>query len=278
MTTVAIAVFGIVGAAAVLSLGLYAWAKAHTQARSQDPALKPPEEWAHDPLSAFIETARQNIFATFANLKSPYNRLRDIDRLFVRATENLHGLRDDADLLPATFLLRAHSSYRGACQLALSGQLPEAYMVLRGCLENSLYGLFLYTHPEKAETWPRRSDDDASKRKVKAEFQVGPMLSLLDSKDAVTGKAVHGLYELTIDFGAHPNELALTSNARAENAKGARRFELSYLTGDSTALRLCLKTTAQVGVGGLRIFRLIFRERFELLEIPSALQAVSQKL
>jgi hypothetical protein len=242
------------------------------------PTLKPPDGWASDPLSAFIETARQNTFATFANLKGSYARLREIDRLFVKATENLHGLRDDADLLPATFLLRAHSAFRGACRLVLSGQLPEGYMVLRGCLENSLYGLFLHAHPEKGATWLRRSDDEASKRKVKAEFQIGPMLTLLDSKDAVTGKAVRGLYEQTIDFGAHPNELALTSNARAESFGGTKRFELSYLTGDSTALRVCLKTAAQVGVGSLRIFRLIFRERFELLEIASALGAVSQGL
>lgn len=243
-----------------------------------DPALKPPDGWASDPLSAFIETARQGTFATFANLKGSYNRLRDIDRLFVRATENLHGLRDDADLLPATFLLRAHSSYRGACRLALSGQLPEAHMVLRGCLENCLYGLFLHAYPEKAETWLRRSDDEASKRKVKAEFQIGPMFTLLESKDAVTGRAVRGLYEQTIDFGAHPNEFALTSNARAESAGATKRFEVSYLTGDSTAMRLCLKTTAQVGVGSLRIFRLVFGERFELLDIPSTLQTVSQGL
>lgn len=243
-----------------------------------DPTLTPPEGWGLDPLSAFIEAARQNTFATFANLMGSYSRLRDIDRLFVKATENLHGLQGDADLLPATFLLRAHSSYRGACRLALSGQLPEAYMVLRGCLENCLYGLFLHAYPEKAETWLRRSDDEASKRKVKAEFQIGPMFTLLESKDAVTGKAVRGLYEQTIDFGAHPNEFALTSNARAESAGATKRFELSYLTGDSTALRLCLKTTAQVGVGSLRIFRLIFRERFELLEISPALDAVTRGL
>jgi hypothetical protein len=243
-----------------------------------DPMLKPPEGWGVDPLSAFIEAARQNTFAAFANLQGLYAWLRDIDRLFVKAGENLHGLQGNADLLPAAFLLLAHSSYRGACRLVLSGQLPEAYMVLRGCLEDSLYGLFLHAYPEKAETWLRRSDDEASKKKVKAEFQIGPILTLLDSKDAVTGKAVRGLYEQTIDFGAHPNEFAFTSNARAEKVEGGTRFELASLTGNSTALRVSLKTTAQVGVGALRVFKLIFRERFDLLEISPALEAVGQGL
>jgi hypothetical protein len=243
-----------------------------------DPTLKPPEGWGQDPLSAFIETARQNTFATFANLKAIYGRLRDIDLLFVKATANLHGLRDDAALLPATFLLRAHFSYRGACRLVLSGQIPEAYMVLRGSLENSLYGLFLHTHSEKAETWLRRHDDDASKKKVRDEFKIGPMLALLESKDAATGKAVQDLYDRTIDFGAHPNELAFTSNARVEHTDTARRFDLNCLAGDSPALRLGLKSAAQSGVGSLRIFRLVFRERFELLGIPPAVEAVSQGL
>jgi hypothetical protein len=243
-----------------------------------DPTLRPPDGWAQDPLSAFIETARQNTFATFVKMRGAFDRLRDIDRLFVRATENLHGFQGEDDLLPAALLLRAHGAYRGACRFALSGQSAEAYPVLRACLEDSLYAFFLRTYPTKAETWLRRSDDAASKRKVKDEFKVTPMLALLEEADAATGRAVRTLYDQTVDFGAHPNELMLTSNSRMETTGDTHQLAVAYLAGGTPAMAVCLKTTAQVGVASLRTFRLIFRARFDLLDISAALEPVSRGL
>lgn len=236
------------------------------------PVLTAPPGWGEDPLSDFIEAARQNTFATFLRLRTEFGRLSDVDRLFVKASENLHGLSDETLLLPATFFHRAHSAYRGACRLASSGQVAETYPVLRACLEYSVYAFFVQGNRDKAEIWLKRSDDAASRKKVKDLFKITPMLASL------ADPAVTDLYERTIDFGAHPNELALTSTTRADTHDGSRRLEVASLVGDSPVLRVSLKTTAQVGVASLRTFKRVFRERFDLLGLSDALDEAARGL
>lgn len=177
------------------------------------------------------------------------------------------------------FLLRSHASYLGGVRLSGSGQLPEAYMVLRGCLENALYGLFLHNNPELRSVWLRRHEDKTSKRRVKEEFKIGPMLDLVKARDALTGRTARCLYDRTIDHGAHPNERALSSVLRQTENANSVRFDVNYLSDASTpALALCLKTTAQVGICNLRIFRLVIPERFTILGLDENLASASRGL
>ena len=73
------------------------------------------------------------------------------------------------------------------------------------------------------------------------------------------------LYERTIDHGAHPNERALMQMLQIAEKAEHVEFKAIYLEGDSDQLRLALKTTAQVGVCTLSLFRSIYRERFDIL-------------
>ncbi len=62
--------------------------------------------------------------------------------------------------------------------------------------------------------------------------------------------------------------------------KGVKQTELKviYLMGDGAALRLCLKTAAQVGVCALGIFRLVFKERFDLVGLTNVLDQLRKDL
>lgn len=228
-----------------------------------------PPGWGTDNLSVFIETARHNTLATFVQARSVWGLLNRIDGVFRRAIDGMHNARA---WFAGFFLLRAHAAYLGAVRLSTSGQLPEAYMVLRGCLENALYGLFIHENPGLREVWLRRHDAAASKQRVKDEFRIGRMLNLLEARDPATGWPARDLYERTIGFGAHPNEMALLTVLRQAQGEGVVRFDLNYLSDGSTpALVLCLKTNAQVGVCGLKIFRLVVPERFDILGISDEL-------
>lgn len=222
-----------------------------------------PPGWGQDSLSEFVEMARRNTLATFVRTRRVWGLLGRIDGAFWRAVEGMNNARA---WFAGFFLLRAHASYLGAVRLSASGQVPEAYIVLRGCLENALYGFFLHENPGLRAVWLSRHDDDASRQRVRDEFRTFRMLDLLETKDRETGRAARTLYERTIDFGAHPNEMALLTVLRHSEEEGAVRFDLNYLSDDSTpALALCLKTKAQVGVWSLRVFRLVVPERFDLL-------------
>lgn len=194
----------------------------------------PPPGWAQDKLSESIETARHNTFATFVNLGRVWLRLQDVDKTFRTAIDNLHHARS---WFAGFFLLRTHASYLGAVRLSVSGQVPEAYMVLRGCLENSLYGLDFHEHPESRETWLRRHDDGASRERVRNEFRIGAMLELLGSRDGSLGGIVSTLYDRTIDFGAHPNDTALFTNMRQTDEERAVRFVFGPQSSQKTAAK-----------------------------------------
>ena len=233
--------------------------------------VKPvPEKWGDDRLSSFIENAAGNTHATFANLKAEWGKLEEIDELFQRIVDHLDN---PSDLVGAIFLPRAHSAYRGAVRLAVSGQLPEAYSVLRTCLEWGLYALSMREDPSDAEVWLRRHEDEDSKRRVRQRFQIARMMDLLAARSNHIGTIVRELYERCIDFGAHPNELALTTNGSiSRGPEGQHVFEAIYLAELSDALRLAIRTTAQIGIGVLGIFRLLFPERFDLLGVTARLE------
>lgn len=235
-----------------------------------------PPGWSHDRLSEFIEISRNNTFATFVRARPTWDRLSAIDSIFRRAID---ALTNSHAWFAGFFLLRSHASYLGGVRLSTSGQLAEAYMVLRGCLENALYGLFLHETPELRQVWLNRHEDEGSRRRVREEFRITRMLDLLEAKDATTSGAARSLYDRTIDYGAHPNEMALLTVLRQTENPDHVRFDVNYISDDSTpALALCLRTNAQVGVCNLRIFRLVIPERFTILGISDSLDVASRGL
>lgn len=235
------------------------------------PLPPPPPNWEVAEIAKFIDAARANEFATFANLQGEVARLSDIDIAYRKAID---GLNHSKDWFAGFFVLRAHSNFLAACRLSWSGQIPESYAVLRSCLENALYGLYLARNPDSRETWLRRHDDDAAKKKVKDEFKIGTMLELATTVDGTEGPIARKLYERTIDYGAHPNELALMQTLQINEKAEHVEFKSNYLDRDSVQLRLALKTTAQVGVCALSLFRSVYPERFKILSITDFLRHV----
>lgn len=133
-----------------------------------DPLPTPPN-WGGDEVSNFLEIAHRNGYGSFVHLPAPFAKITAIDALNRRLIDNLNNTRD---WFTAFFILRAHSSFLGACRLTVSGQIPESYMVMRGCLENALNGFHIATQPALKEIWLRRHDDESSMRAVKNEFRI----------------------------------------------------------------------------------------------------------
>ena len=119
------------------------------------------------------------------------------------------------------------------------------------------------------EVWLRRHDDDSSLKKTKGEFKFSKVIQTLESEDKKNADVARYLYERTIDFGAHPNERAVTANLSIENVNGGKKLQQTYLAVGTLTQRHSMKTTAQVGLCSLYTFRLIFRERFDILGLTA---------
>lgn len=234
-----------------------------------------PDGWGRDELSGFLEAAFANQVATFANKPGPTATLIALDQCYSHLGKNLVN---PGEILPAFLFLRTHSAFRGSCRLSMSGQVAESFAVLRSCIECSLYGLHIDRDVRRGKVWLHRQDNAASRREVQSEFSYRKVLKTLTEIDPDLAGQVNHLYQLTIDFGGHPNELAVTTNVSLKKDDSRHEYQYLALHGDSLPLDHALKATAQVGVGGLLVFRHVFKERMEILELSDKIDQLRSQL
>lgn len=233
-----------------------------------------PPNWGNDPLTAYLETFRNNQFATFAHKTPVINQLILIDSLFLRFLEGATNLRP---FLPAGFFLRAHSAYRAATGAAMAGQVYEAQTLLRLCLEHTAYGVFINNDENRWKKWMERQDSRISKEIVRKEFSFGNLKSHLKSISKPVGTKFELLYENLIDFGAHPNEQGYSLNsAIRKQENGDVHFDTIYLHENGLSLDFGLRRASEVGVWSLHAAQLIYPVRFDLLGIREELTSLRE--
>ncbi|MFM0176459.1 hypothetical protein PQR33_45020 [Paraburkholderia sediminicola] len=236
----------------------------------------PPERWGADEVTKFLDFVRNNQFATFANRHDIFGRYIDTDIGFRTLIND--GLQHSKLWFSGFFVTRAHSVFLATISATCSAQVVEAHALNRVVLEQAFYGFYLAYKPELRETWLKRHDDDASLHEVRRVFKIADMLEALRAVDAVEADAANELYRRAIDYGAHPNERALTHDLRDEKAGEDTRFDTDYLFPQGAAFELGYKTTAQTGVCALAMFRPLMKERYDMLDLTGRLDHLKKGL
>lgn len=231
-----------------------------------------PKGWGGDELSAYFDMVRNNQFASYEKLPTEYGRLTDIDACFVTISKQLLNPKD---ILAPLFLARSHSAYRAACAAALSGQSSETFVLLRSSVEAAGYGLLVHQTPLLGEIWLKRAENKGA---VRAAFTVKAVRHAVEKQDTKLAGIFDMLYERAIDFGGHPNEMAMTGSMSINEEDDRKTFAIKYLDDNPLALAHAIKSTAQAGLCSLFIFQYIFPERFELLGLKQQLQALRKGL
>jgi len=221
-----------------------------------------PNGWGQDSLTAFIDMARNNEFATFANYAEIRQRLVSINDAFYTLADNLHN---PSDPIPVLLFFRAHSSYLAAVRLSMGGQVAEAYPLMRSALEAAMYAHHVDRVPKATKVWLKRREDADAKRKCKGEFTIKNVRESLDRADNGLAERISELYDMTIEFGGHPNEISILSLIESTKNEKVKRYDLSYLTGEGNALKVALLRCARIAVAVLRVFELVFGARFKKL-------------
>jgi hypothetical protein len=141
-------------------------------------------------------------------------------------------------------------------------------------LEYALYALHINENPALAEVWLRRHENEESLKKAKRSFRhVDVMKTLLTNDDALHS-SLSELYQRTIDFGGHPNERAVSSSSKMWQEGDTTVIRNQFLHGDSPALDHALRSTAQIGLGSLLVFQLIYKDRFDLLGLHDTIESL----
>lgn len=209
-----------------------------------------PTGWGKDSLSHFLEVSQQSELATFEEKSDKYKQLQTINDRFLGNRQNLilsimptilehyddvefdQLTLEHKDWLELFFYLRTQAAFVGASKLALSAQIPETYMLLRGVLENAMYGFYIWKNPDKKEIWLARDDSPEAKQLVKNTFKVSYNYDAISSVDSALRDDVYKLYNDTIDKGAHPNVKTFIDNAVQKNEDGALSLAVTFLNRD----------------------------------------------
>jgi hypothetical protein len=159
----------------------------------------------------------------------------------------------------------------------MSGQFAESYSLIRGCLECSAYALHIHTNKNLEDMWLNRNMDEASKKACRKAFKITPIKQTLSSYEPRLEEIWSTLYELTIDFGAHPNQASILSTSKIENQKDSISLQNNVISSSDLNIDLSLKTVYEAGICALLIFEKIKPEFFKILGISQELEVLRNK-
>ncbi|WP_439612634.1 hypothetical protein [Reyranella sp.] len=234
-----------------------------------------PVRWGSDPLSAFWEAASGNTVANFVHASPELQLLHRVDALLARAAENLI---EPKNWLVALLLLRTHSAYRAATLVATAGMPTDTYPILRTILETAGYALLIHRDSKLAEVWLRRDEGAKEKQAVRNTFTPRAIKGALQQIDPGLLQVFDSLYEYCIDFGAHPNEKALTANLSMSEVGKTKHYKVQYLHGNTTFVVGGMKNLARAGLFALFAFQHTMTARFQILGLKDHMNALRGQL
>jgi hypothetical protein len=151
----------------------------------------------------------------------------------------------------------------------MSGQAVEAHPVLRVSVEAAWYALHIAKDPApptRALIWRRRGRSAQATQDCKNEFRVDNVRQTHKGLDRATADAMDRMYQETIEFGGHPNQVGVGSSAviDEESDSDLGWLKVAVLNPGTLAALHALKTAVEVAVGVCRTVSLIYPERFRI--------------
>lgn len=234
-----------------------------------------PEGWGDDAITPFLNQARANSFASYVHLRKSFQKLTGVASAFDLLRENLNYPEERSTPF---FVLKSHASFLSAANLAMSGSTPESFMVMRGCLESALYGLYVSRNPGSMAVWAGRHDDADARNRTRGMFTIANMWACLAHVDTELRVTADAVYSKTIDHGAHPNVASLATATTITKHETKTQVRVAYLSADRAVIAGAMKSVAQVGVTALLVFQHAFKERYDLIGLTAMLPDLRKDL
>lgn len=136
----------------------------------------------------------------------------------------------EMDPVGALLAMNAYTSLIGAVREALSGHVALVFPAARAALESACYALLVSEHEVNADVWLNRNRSVSDLKACRKLFTVENTIRILKPIQPEMAEYVRGLYEASIDYGAHPNPLGIMSHFGPTGPQGDDEFGFS-LTG-----------------------------------------------
>ncbi len=232
-----------------------------------------PPPSPHTGLTWYLGNAAQHERANSIKFPGIFALLEQQHAALYSALTAVQGPGDSLRMVPRFFLVRAYSSWLAAARLALSGQVVDASMPLRGAIEASWYALHIHEDPaptslQRLKAWADPTEKGAKRRR--AEFSTGNVRKTHETRDPEVASIFWRLYQETIEAGAHPNPEGILGVLTEEDTGGETKLTLQVVTTDPRLIVAALKHVVDIGIGVLKTFRLIFEDEFRAARIEGA--------
>jgi hypothetical protein len=156
--------------------------------------------------------------------------IKKCDHLILASTQDLGTV----EALSAA--VHAHSLFLAAYDLARAGHFSAMFPLFRTAIESAVYGYLFNREEGLVEKWRNRHESEAGFDESKKAFTaaIKRFRGHLKEHDAQSGdtpyeELVSSLYDGAIDFGAHPNPIALTNNMSVVVEPEQLRVRYEYL-------------------------------------------------
>jgi len=231
--------------------------------------------WESDSLSSLLKDAQFNERASSLNLPDVYSLLTQIDSTFKSVAAAIANDNRDELLVPRFLLVRVRSAFLAAVRLSMGGQAFEAMLVLRAAIEQAWYGLHIARDPrppQRSTTWLKRHNGPAAKQKCKEEFTISNVRRTHETLDPAGAKMLHKLYEITIDYGAHPNERGILASMQRKEAADTVTYQVGILNPQPLLVAVTLKTAIEIAIGVLKVAQLILPQQLKVAGLDMTIQ------
>lgn len=239
-----------------------------------------PPQWGKDELSVFLQNTDYNSRINSARFPGVFSLLQDIYSILHNVQEIIETDKEKK-IIPKILIYRHHSSILAAIRLALSGQPPESFSILRTAIEQVWYALHIARDPnppERQDIWRNRNNDDFSISHCKTEFSIKNVLLTHEKFDHSTSKHLHDLYENTIDFGAHPNPRGVLATVNGTIQSDENGYRVVILTDEGIPVTNALHKIALVFMFALRITDIIYPTRFRIMNLDNRIATLKTKI
>lgn len=181
-------------------------------------------------------------------------------------------------LFAANFFHRAYSAYLSSCSAAMAGAVHDTHALLRVCLEQVGYGVYICDDEERFNCWMNRHTDEESKKAVMKEFTHGNIKKNIANSCPNLEKIYSELYEQTINFGGHPNVGGVSFNSKIEQIdENSLRISTIYLHEDGLELQSVLITSIQVGICALKLAGVVYPDRITATGVADQVHGIARR-
>lgn len=164
--------------------------------------------------------------------------VRKCDHLILASTKNIGSV----EALSAA--VHAHSLYLAACDLARSGHFSAMFPLFRTAMESAVYGYLFNAEEGLIEKWRNRhvstecfNESKQAFTRAMTRFRTSIQKHDEQSGDHPYTELLMSLYDAAIDYGAHPNPIALTNNTSVVVEGDKTKFSYNYLRTDGVGIR-----------------------------------------